>query len=147
MRILKSMATSFFALTTLLLITPSTQAHAKEPAYLHALSDLRSARGWIELDHRPEGRDARAHAVDEVQRAIDEVKHAAHDEGKETRFTPPAQSGGDPWAPLRSARRLLDEARHDVADGHDLPENQGLQDRALRHIDEAIHTLDRVIHH
>jgi len=146
MRVFKSLTALVFALMALLLLAPATPAHAKEPAYLHALSDLRTARAWIESDHRHEFGDERHHATDEIDHAIDEVKKAARDDGKDTHFTPPPQSGGDPWTPLRSARKLLDEAHRDIADGVDRPENRGLQDRALRHIDEAHHTLDMLIH-
>src|SRR5277367_2415691 len=55
----------------------------KHPAYLHALSDLRDARAHLEhfssdpVDHEEE------HAIDHIDKAIGEIKHAAIMDGKD----------------------------------------------------------------
>jgi hypothetical protein len=143
---LKSLTAIVGTLAVFMFIATATSAQAKEPKYLHALSDLRAARAWIESDQRPGFADQRYHAVEEIDHAIGEIKRAAWDDGKNLGDHPRPQSGGDPWAPLHSAAKLLEEARKDVMDGNDRRENQGLQDRALIHIDEAHHTLDRIFH-
>src|ERR1700758_4387988 len=61
----------------------SADLPGKHPYYLHALSDLRTAR-WM-LEHRPgdaavSGEEDRA--VSEIDRAIDEIKRAAIDDDK-----------------------------------------------------------------
>jgi len=145
MRIFKSLAAAAFALLTFAFLMPATPAHAQSPAYLHALSDLRQARGWLESDSRPAMAAERRHAIEEINHAIDEVKKAATDDGKNDHFTPPPQSAGNPSAPLHSALTLLDEAHGDIARGHDRPENLDLQARALQHIDEARHSVDHAI--
>jgi hypothetical protein len=118
---------------------------AQEPHYLHALSNLRTARDYIQSDHRHEFGGERHHAVDEINKAIDEIKHAAWDDGKQTKYAPPPHPDTDPWHPMREAVRWLDAAHGDVAQGVDRPENHGLRDRALIHIDEARQTLWNVI--
>jgi hypothetical protein len=145
MRNLRLLTVAALALLTLLLLAPATPAKAQEPRYLHALADLRAARGWVESDHHPGFGDERHHAIDEINRAIDEVKKAARDDGKNANFTPPPQSGGDPRTPLRSAGRLLDEAYSDVKYGMDIPENAGLQARAMQHISAARQTIINII--
>jgi hypothetical protein len=145
MRILKRIGAAACALMALAFLAAATPAQAQEPHYLHALSDLRTARDYIEFDHRPMFKGERHHAVDEINKAIEEIKHAAWDDGKNTQFAPPAQGVTDPWAPLHQAIHWLDEAHARVSEGVDQPANHGLRDRAIFHIDEARHTLHAVV--
>jgi hypothetical protein len=130
-----------FALLTFLSLVPATPAKAQ--AYLHALSDLRSARVYLQMETRPDLADAVQHSVNEINKAIDEIKIVATREGKDTWQTPPPQSGGDPAAPIHNAVRLLREARGDLGPAADSPDNNGLRDRSIKHIDEALHRLER----
>jgi hypothetical protein len=142
MRSLKPLILAASGLLTLLLFVPATPAKAQMPAYLHALSDLRTARAYLQMDTRHEGEHARARAIDEISRAIDDIKVAARDDGKNPWHTPAPQSGGNPGWPVHSAVKLLREARGDVDHGHDLPENHGLRERSVDHIDHALHELE-----
>ena len=142
MRSLKSLTVAAFALLTFLFLAPAIQAHAQFPAYLHALSDLRSARAYLEYDTRPAWAGHRQHAIDQINKAIDDIKVAARDDGKNPWHTPPPQSGGSEGWPIHSAVKLLREARGDVDHGHDLPENHGLQERSIDHIDHALRELE-----
>ena len=141
MRSMKSLAVAAFGLLTFLFLTPAIQAHAQLPAYLHAISDLRTARAYLEMDTRPAQAGARDYAIKEINHAIDEMKRAAVDDGKNIWHTPPPQSGGNPGWPIRSAVRLLREARRDVDHGEDTPENAGLRIRSVEHIDKALQAL------
>jgi hypothetical protein len=141
MQILKSLTAAGFALLAFVVLAPGTQARAQMPAYLHAISDLRSARWYLQQDTRPRGEEARAHAIEQISKAIDEMKVAAVDDGKNPWRTPPPQSGGGEGWPLHSAVKLLKEARGDVDHGHDMPENHGLRERSLDHIDHALNEL------
>jgi hypothetical protein len=141
MRSLKSLAVAAFALLTFLSLAPATQAHAQLPAYLHAISDLRTAREYLKMDTRPNSAGARDYAIKEISRAIDDMKKAALDDGKNIWHTPPPQSGGNPGWPIHSAVKLLKEARHDVDHGQDAPENAGLRIRSVEHIDKALQAL------
>jgi len=146
MRMFKTLAASLLGMSAYLLFALGTPAQAQRPHYLHALSDLREARDLLQTDHRPGFVGARDHAIEEIDRAIEEVKAAVRDEGKNPHHTPPPQSGGDPNRPLRSALTLLNEAHQDIASGTDETGHRGLQERALRHVDEARQALEHALH-
>jgi hypothetical protein len=141
MRILKSLGAAACALTVLAFFVTATPAQAQEPHYLHALSDLRTARDYIKFD-QGQFNGERRHAVDEINKAIEEIKRAAWDDGKNTQFAPPAQGATTGWAPIHQALRWLHEAKGLVGEGVDTPQNTGLRDRALFHISEALRITD-----
>jgi hypothetical protein len=141
MRILKLLPSAALALLALLFLAPASAVHAQGPAYLHALSDLRSARAYLQYDTRPAYSGHRARAIEQIDKAINDVKVAARDDGKNPWHTPPPQSGGSEGWPIHSAYDLLKEARGDVDRGHDQPENQGLLERATAHINAALDAL------
>jgi hypothetical protein len=143
MRILKSLGVSLCALIALAALMTATPAQAQEPHYLHALSDLRTARDYIQFDKGRYGNE-RHQAVDEINKAIDEIKHAAWDDGKNTQFAPPAQGVTTGWAPMHHAMEWLARAKGDVSQGVDTPQNTGLRDRALFHITRALETINNL---
>ncbi|HEY1647405.1 MAG TPA: hypothetical protein VGF96_05460 [Terracidiphilus sp.] len=114
------------------------------PAYLHALSDLRMARaylgegwGWDAVRREDD------HAIQEIDAAIREIKHAAIDDGKELRDHPPIDTHLGWRDRFARANDLLARAHHDLDHAEDVPEARGLRDRAIMHIDEAHRTVDR----
>jgi hypothetical protein len=144
MRSLKSLAQVGSASLILVLLFSTTDINAQEPAYLHAMSDLRQARQYLEADKRTVWTNSRQHAIDEITNALQDMKVAASRDGKDPSGTAPLQGFPDPNTPIHSALKLLDEAYRDVASGHDRPENVGLQSRSLKHIDvarQAIHNF------
>ncbi len=141
MRNFKSYILAAFALLTIFFLAPAKLAHAQFPAYLHALSDLKTARAYLQMPVKPEAQDACKHAIKEISHAIDEIAKAARDDGRNPQVTPPPQSKGNQSWPIHSAVRLLKEARADVEHGRDIPENKGLRERSLDHIDKAILTI------
>jgi hypothetical protein len=141
MRIFKAIPSAALVLLALVFMAPATSAHAQAPAYLHALSDLRSARAFLQYDTRPQTANARAYAIEQIDKAIHDVKIAAIDDGKNPWHTPPPQSGGSDGWPIHSAYNLLKEAKSDVDHGMDAPENHGLRERAFGHITDAINAL------
>jgi hypothetical protein len=119
-------------------------AHAdlpgKHPAYLHALSDLRAAR-WM-LEHRPGDPAVSAQedvAISEIDGAIAEIKRAAIDDGKDIHDHPNVQAAPGRPGRLHKALQLLRKVHGDVAREEDDPMTRGLRDRAIGHIDAAIH--------
>jgi hypothetical protein len=119
----------------------------KHPAYLHALSDLRTAR-WM-LEHRPGDAAVSAHeseAISEIDRAIAEVRRAAIDDGKNIHDHPSADVPNDYRGRLHKAAELLRKVRADTAREEDNPGARGLRDRALGHIDAALHATEGAIH-
>jgi hypothetical protein len=113
------------------------------PAYLHALSDLRAARhylndGWA---WEPVRREDNA-AIREIDAAIREIKVAAIDDGKGVADPFPIDSHISPHDRFRKANELLAAAHRDLAKAEDVPQARGLRDRALGHIDAAHQTVD-----
>ena len=119
----------------------------RHPAYLHALSDLRAARahlGRITPSDRVDDEEQRA--IEEIDRAIAEIKNAAIDDGKNLNDHPPVDEHMDRRGRFHRALELLDKAHHDVDYKESDPSVRGLRDRALRHIDEAHHIVEHIIH-
>lgn len=135
-----------FAFALFLALTPSgTVAQGSHPAYLHALSDLRAARSLLDRpDHgelHQEEKEARHH----IDKAIDEIKKAAIDDGKDLNDHPPVDAHMDWPGRLHRAMELLDKARADISREEDNHFAQGLQERAFGHIDEAKHEVREAI--
>src|ERR1700761_5559891 len=118
----------------------------KHPFYLHALSDLRAAR-WM-LEHRPGDAAVSGQedmAISEIDAAINEIKHAAIDDGKDIHDHPPVQGADDRPGRLHKALELLRKVHSDVAREEDDPFTRGLRDRAVGHIDGAIHAAEGAV--
>ena len=118
----------------------------RHPAYLHALVDLRHARA--NLDHmQGDGRmdNEEQHAIAEIDRAIEEIRHAAINDGKDLNDHPPIDERLDRRGRYTRALELLDLAHRDVAHKEDDRSARGLQDRALQHIDEAHHIVEHLV--
>ena len=134
---------ALFALLAGCVAAPPPPAH--HPAYLHALSDLRGARSLIQ--HLPG--DAvqtadEAEAVRQIDAAINVIKTAAYDDGKNPNARPPMDAQPDQRGRIHQALRLLTRARADVAREEDNAYANGLRDRAIGHIDAAIGAARRV---
>jgi hypothetical protein len=120
-------------------------APQKHPAYLHALSDLRWARALLERPDGGELHQQEKDAVHEIDKAIDEIKHASIDDGKNLNDHPPVDAHL-PWGGrLHKSLEMLDKAHKDVMQEEDDPAAQGLQMRAIEHIDKAHHHVEEAI--
>jgi hypothetical protein len=138
-------------LSGLLLVAAPFAANAdmpgKHPFYLHALSDLRAAR-WM-LEHRPGDAAVSAQedvAIAEIDKAIGEIRKASIDDGKDIHDHPAVQDVADRPGRLHKAAELLSKVHRDVAREEDDPFTRGLRDRAVMHIDEALHATEHAIH-
>ena len=88
------------------------------PAYLHALTDLRDAR-W-NLEHRAGDAAVSTQedvAIVEIDRAINDARTAAMEDGKNIANHPPEDAHVDRRGRLHHAAELLRKARQDVAQG------------------------------
>jgi hypothetical protein len=136
------------ALFVLLLCACASQPQpSTHPAYLHALSDLRTAR-WM-LGHRPGDAAVSAHeseAIAEIDRALADLKQAAIDDGKNINDHPAADAPGDYRGRLHKAADLLRKVRTDTYREEDNPGARGPRDRALGHVDAALHATQLAIH-
>ena len=125
---------------------PAAQAQVPgpHPAYLHALSDLRAARHYLHDNWTWEGvrREDNA-AIGEIDRAIDEIKRAAIDDGKGVNDPFPIDHHLSPHDRFRKANELLAAAHHDLDHAEDVPQARGLRDRAIMHIDQAHQIVDQ----
>jgi hypothetical protein len=120
------------------------QVPGPHPAYLHALSDLRMARAYLNEGWQWEAvRHEDDHAVAEIDAAIREIKLAAIDDGKNPGDHPPIDAHLSWHDRFARANELLGRAHHDLDHAEDVPEARGLRNRAIMHIDEAHNTVDR----
>lgn len=135
-------------LLVLLITGCATQpAPNRHPAYLHALSDLRSAR-WM-IEHRPGDAAVGTHeseAISEIDHAISELKRAAIDDGKNIHDHPSVDVPNDYRGRLHKAADLLRKVHTDTYREEDDPNARGLRDRAIGHVDAALHATEQAIH-
>ena len=118
----------------------------QHPAYLHALSDLRTAR-WL-LEHRPGSPAVSGHedvAIQNIDAAIGEIKRAAIDDGKDLRDHPSVDLPNEHGGRLHRAVELLRKVHSDVNREEDDPAVRGLKHRALEHVDIAVEETERAI--
>lgn len=118
----------------------------KHPAYLHALSDLRAARAHLDkLSPSDRVDNEETHAIREIDAAINEIKKASIDDGKNLNDHPPVDAGLDKAGRYHRALELLDKAHHDISEHEDDQFAHGLRHRALEHIDGAHNVVDHLI--
>lgn len=115
----------------------------KHPGYLHALTDLRTAR-WF-LNHQ--AGDAKVYggedvAITEVDAAIAEIKKASIDDGKDLNDHP-AVDAKEHGSRLLRAAETLHRAHSDIDGEEDNPEVRELRHRALDHIQKAINATNQ----
>jgi hypothetical protein len=133
------------ALAVLSLAIFAQPAQAQQPQYLHALSNLRMARAWLKaMDGNPSFSDRRHETIEEINHAIDEIKKACRDDGKNDSWTPPPQSPARP-DPYITAYHLLIDAHNNVSAGVDQPQSMGQQAKALHHIDQARDNVHEIV--
>jgi hypothetical protein len=149
---MKSLAKLTLAVFALLLVIPAVvltsaqpQPPRDHPAYLHALTDLRHARAHLQRPDGGELRDQEKHAIHEIDEAINEIKKASIDDGKDINDHPPVDAGLDWRGRLHRSLELVNKAHNDVAQEEDNAFAQGLQQRALEHIDKAHKHIEEAI--
>lgn len=148
---MKSILKLSAAIFALLLVIPATLSAKPapprdHPAYLHALTDLRHARAHLQRPGGGELKDQEKKAIHEIDQAINEIKKASIDDGKNIDDHPPVDAGLAWPGRLHRALELLDKAHHDVSEEEDNAFAQGLQARAIEHIDRAHHHVEEAIH-
>jgi hypothetical protein len=123
----------------------TTGVAQEHPAYLHALTDLRHARAHLERPDHGELREQEKKAIHEIDEAISEIKKASIDDGKDLNDHPPVDARMDWTGRLHRAIELINKAHNDIAREEDNRFAQGLQQRALEHIDKAHHHVEEAI--
>lgn len=147
---MKSICKLMLSVCALLLFVPgyssAKPAPGQHPAYLHALSDLRDARAHLQRPDGGELKDQEKKAIHEIDEAINEIKKASIDDGKDLNDHPPIDARMDWRGRLHKALELVNKAHNDVAREEDNSFAQGLQQHALEHIDKAHHHIEEAIH-
>jgi len=135
-------------ISTAMIFAKSTLKNGPDhPNYLHALSDLRAAR-WM-LEHRPgnwQQTNDEVNAVKQIDAAINEIKKAAIDDGKNINDHPPVDERPDHGGRLQAANDFLIKAREDVNKEEDNNFAKGLRNRAIQYINEALRLTNNAIH-
>jgi hypothetical protein len=124
-------------------ITQAQEVPGPHPAYLHALTDLRAARhylndgwAWSPVKHDDDA------AIREIDAAINEIKRAAIDDGKGLNDPFPIDTSLSPHNRFRKANELLWKVHNDLSRSEDVPESRGLRNRAIGHVDRAHDIVD-----
>ena len=121
----------------------SQEIPGKHPFFIHALTDLRTARGL--LQHQPGDRKVYSEedvAIQEIDAAINEIKRAAIDDGKDTN-THQNVDVKEQGSRLLRAIETLRKAHADVDEEEDNPTVRELRHRASEHIERATMAADR----
>jgi hypothetical protein len=147
---MKSLGKLMFSVSTIVLfvaavVSAAPQPAREHPAYLHALTDLRHARAHLQRPDGGELRDQEKKAIHEIDEAINEIKKASIDDGKDLNDHPAVDAGLDWRGRLHRSLELVNKAHNDVAQEEDNAFAQGLQQRALEHIDKAHHHIEEAI--
>jgi hypothetical protein len=123
------------------------QAYGSHPAYLHALSDLRLMRAYLDKLTPNERVDEESQrAIAEIDAAIHEIRDAAIEDGKDLRDHEPIDARISPSNRFRKAREAGYAAMHDLDREEDNGFARGLKHRALDHINRANEIVDHIQH-
>jgi hypothetical protein len=115
----------------------------RHPFYQHALTDLRTAR-WL-LSHQPGDRGVYAGedvAIEEIDAAINEIKRASSDDGKDINVRPDIDVK-ERGSRLLRAIETLNKAHADIDQEEDNADVRDLRHQALWHIDRAARAADQ----
>jgi len=119
---------------------------AKHPEFLHALSDLRAARGYLDKVSTNEQVDQdSAAAIREIDAAINELKQASIDDGKNLHDHPAIDAHLEKNGRLHTAKQLLEKAHADVKMPESDETSRALQQEVLGRLDAAHRYVDQAI--
>lgn len=129
------------AITALAFATAAKPAPSKYGSYDSALSQLRTARAYIEHPDSGELHDQERSAMAEMDAAINELESVVND-GKGPTDHPPLDSHKRWIARLNEAAKLLDKAHDNVQKEND---SSGARERAIQHIGQASKFIQQAI--
>jgi len=128
--------------------TPNAKAEVPgpHPGYMHAIRNLRQARGFLETNFSNPGQaQAAGAAIHEIDAAIADLKQAAATNGANVGEVPPANGNLPPEGRFHQVAGLLHQARSDAGGQESDPVAVPAQGRALKHIDEASAIIAKVM--
>jgi hypothetical protein len=100
------------------------------PHYLEALTDLRLARALLEVPDRERAEKFEKTAIDDIDQAMAEIRHAAIDDGKDLKDHPPIDANVSHRDRLHEILQLVDAAGKDLAIDEDDKKALGWRARA-----------------
>jgi len=118
---------------------------AEHPYYGHAMSDLRQARALLARPDAQPVQDDERWAVGAIDAALNEMKQAAIEDGKNPWQPQPVDARLSPTDRFHQALQLLDQAKRDASHREDDPWVRDLQGRILHHIDDAHRATQQAI--
>ena len=133
------------AILAAVLALPMAVMAQSHPGYLHALSELRYARALLEHGEWGGIGPHRERAISEIDRAIEELRRAAIDDGRNPDRHPPIEERWGPRDRLHRTEEVLGRARDMISREEDNPAAREWRDRAYHHIDEARHAVREAI--
>lgn len=135
----RSLKNIFAAIITTRQAVNPAEGSSDHPHFLHALSNLRSAR-WLISHHSGNWRQTadEDQAVRQIDEAISIIKRAAIDDGKDINNHAAVDERPDRAGRLREAADYLNKAAADVNREEDKAFANHLRDRAIKNIAEAI---------
>jgi hypothetical protein len=112
----------------------------RHPAYLHAIQDLRHARGLLERSAAVTAQTAWDEnvAIRDLDASIHEARVAANDDGKNPAVLPAIDVPPDYAGRMHRALELMERARNDINREEDNPGARGPQQQSISHLDQAI---------
>jgi hypothetical protein len=130
------------ALLGLAPLTANAQVPGTHPGYLHALSDLRAARWFLNHKH---GDSIVAgdedFAITQIDAAINDVVAASIDTGKDLNYQPPVDTN-EHGSRLLKAIETLKKAHADIDGEEDSTQARAVRKKAFGHIDAAIRAVE-----
>jgi hypothetical protein len=124
-----------------LVLAFSATAKADYGAYRDALSQLRTARAYVEHPDVGELHDQEKSAIAEIDAAINELESVVND-GRGPGDHPPVDTHKRWIARLNEAAKLLNKAHDNVQKEND---GSGAQERAIQHIGQASKFIQQAI--
>ncbi len=115
------------------------------PAYLHALTDLRTARAHLERPADVVVKWDEKKAIREIDAAIGEIKKASIDDNKPLDDHPPVDVALDWGGRLHRTLELVQKAHDDIDKREDNKWARGLKRRALGHLEMAARFINQGI--
>jgi hypothetical protein len=131
--------------TMLIPLAALADVPGRHPGYLHAIQDLKRARGLIARPDAPNVQADESRAVREIDACLSDLTQAAWIDGKINNPMIVPDAGLDFSGRLHKGLELLRKAHSDMDREEDDPAALGFRARANKHVDRAIGFTRRAI--
>jgi hypothetical protein len=145
MRLIIQCCVGLYALVLIGAATPANaQAPGQHPEYLHAIRNLRQARGILEGNNftTPGHAQAATATIHDIDKALDHLKAASKLDDKSLGDVPPPRTDMTAVGRFHQANDLLKAARHDASGPESDPAAVQYRLMALNDIDAALKVVE-----